>query len=297
MKLKRFAKDLVAELKKDEIGDVAAMMTYYALFALFPMVVFVLTMALIVIPPATIQEGVDMVTRTMPGQAADLLASYVARLQSTAGGGIAVVSALIALWGASRGAVSLGRALNGIFEKKETRPWWKIQVTGVLVTLVVAILLLVALGLLSVGPVVGDFMAEQFRLGGVFDTAWALGRWLAAGLLVMFIWALLYKFLPNTNAPLRVFTVGAAVGVVLWILASLAFGFYASNFGKYEKTYGALGGVIIFLMWLYLSNMAILTGAEINDVLGQDEKEPAGKKTPGAPQAARPLGNAEPRAT
>jgi membrane protein len=249
-----------------------------------------------VIPSATIQEGVKMLTETMPGQAGALLSQHVARLQSAAGGGIAIGSAVLALWGASRGAVSLGRALNGVYDKVETRPWWKVQLTGIVVTLVVSILLLVALGLLSAGPAVGGLLADKLGLGGAFDVAWTAGRWIGAGLLVMFIWALLYKYLPNTDAPLRVFSPGAFVGVALWIGASLLFALYVGHFGKYEKTYGALGAVIIFLTWLYLSNLALLTGAEINDVLEKDDKEPAGKRTPTADKTASPLGDRrEPR--
>jgi membrane protein len=113
----------------------------------------------------------------------------------------------------------------------------------------------------------------------------------------MFIWALLYKYLPNTQAPLRVFSPGAFVGVALWIGASLLFALYVGNFGSYEKTYGALGAVIVFLTWLYLSNMALLAGAEINDVLEADEKEPPGERTPSSPKAAHPIGHGVPRPT
>jgi membrane protein len=288
--VKRFVKDFRRELQQDNLGDVAAMMTYYAIFALFPMAVFVLTIALLVIPPATIQEGVKMLTETMPGQAGTILSQHAARLQSSAGGGLAIGSALLALWGASRGAVSLGRALNGVYDKQETRPWWKVQLTGISVTLVVSILLLLALGLLSAGPAVGAFVAETLRLGEVFDVAWTVTRWIGAGVLVMFIWALLYRFLPNTHAPLRVFTPGAFVGVALWIGASLLFALYVNHFGKYEKTYGALGAVIVFLTWLYLSNLALLVGAEINDVLEQDDAEPAGRRTPTVERSAQPVG-------
>jgi membrane protein len=288
MRAKAFFRELKREVSDDNLGDVAAMMTYYAMFAVFPMLVFVLTIALLVIPQEVIREGVGMVSGAMPAQAAAILERHVLNLQDSAAGGLAIGSALLALWGASRGAVSLGRALNNVHDKKETRPWWKIQLTGIAVTLGVAILMIVALGLLAVGPLLGSFLADRFGLGSVFDVSWTIGRWIGAAVLVMFVWAILYKFLPNTQAPLRVFTLGAFIGVALWVGASLLFGIYVSNFGKYEATYGALGTIIVFLTWLWISNMALLFGAEVNDVLERDEKEAPEERTPARPRRSDP---------
>jgi membrane protein len=113
---------------------------------------------------------------------------------------------------------------------------------------------------------------DRFGLGGTFDTFWSIGRWVGAGLLVMTVWGMLYKFLPNTEAPFRVFTPGATIGVLLWLGISYLFGLYLDNFNTYDATYGALGGGIIFLTWLWLSNIALLFGAEINDVLADLRK-------------------------
>jgi membrane protein len=136
----------------------------------------------------------------------------------------------------------------------------------------VAIMVVIALALLVGGPVAGHFIADRFGLGAAFDVAWGIGRWIGAGVLVMLVWAILYKFLPNTNAPFRIFTPGAVVGVLLWLGISRLFGVYLDYFNSYEATYGALGAGIIFLTWLWLSNIAILFGAEINDVLADFRK-------------------------
>jgi membrane protein len=196
-----------------------------------------------------------------------MIAARVQAFVDTAQPGFAVGSAAIALWGASRGAVALSNALNVMFDKTETRPWWQRQLTAIAVTLGVAILVVLALALLVIGPIAGHWIADRFGLGAAFDTAWGIGRWVGAGLLVMVVWALLYKFLPNTKAPFRIFTPGACVGVLLWLAISALFGVYLDHFDRYEATYGALGGGIIFLTWLWLSNIAILFGAEVNDVL------------------------------
>jgi membrane protein len=283
MRVKPFVRKFREEVKQDRIGDVAAMMTYYAIFALFPMLLFVVTIALLVVPDSAIQQMMGMIGAAVPGEVGQLLSQQVGRMQQAAHAGFAIVSALVALWGASRGAASLSKALNDMYEKEETRPWWKQQLVAVGTTLAVAIILLVALGLLVAGPALGHLIADRFGLGAAFDTVWTLGRWVGAAVLVMIVWALLYKVLPDTDAPFRIFTPGAVIGVLLWVAVSQLFAFYVSHFGSYEKTYGTLGGIIIFLMWLWLSNLSLLIGAEINDVLAELKKD----RDPAAAKLAR----------
>jgi membrane protein len=268
----RFFKTLFSDAVNDGITDVGAMMAYYAVLAIFPMVIFIITIALLVLDHETVQQGVAMATTAMPQSTADLVSAKVTELMNAAGAGFAIGGAALALWGASRGAVALSTALNSMFSKKETRPWWKRQLIAIAVTFAVAVIVVIALALLVGGPIVGHWLIDRFGLGAQFDVAWSIGRWLGAGLLVMFVWALLYKFLPDTNAPFRVFTPGAIVGVLLWLGVSALFGIYLTYFNSYEATYGALGAAIIFLTWLWLSNIAILFGAEINDVLADFRK-------------------------
>lgn len=271
-KAKRFLKHLFTDAMDDNITDVGAMMAYYAVLAIFPMIVFIITLGLLVLDRETIMQGVSMASTAMPASTAKLLADKVNALIDAANGGFAIGGAVLALWGASRGAVALSTALNSMFSKKETRPWWKRQLIAIAVTVGVALLVITALGLLVVGPTVGHWLTDRFGLGDAFDVVWGIGRWLGAGVLVMFVWAVVYKFLPNTSAPLRIFTPGALVGVVLWLGVSLLFGVYLNYFDSYEATYGALGAGIIFLTWLWLSNIALLFGAEINDVLADFRK-------------------------
>jgi membrane protein len=283
-KSKRFLKRLFSGALADSIDNVGAMMAYYAVLAIFPMLVFIVTIAMLVLDAETVQQGVEMATSTMPQATSDLIWSRVNEFMNTAGAGFAIGGAAFALWGASRGAVALSVALNTMFSKKETRPWWKRQLIAIAVTAGVAVLVVLALGLLVVGPVAGHWVADRFGLGGAFDVAWGIGRWFGAAFLVMFVWAVIYKFLPNTDAPFRIFTPGAVVGVLLWVGISLLFSLYLTHFNSYEATYGALGAAIIFLTWLWLSNIAILFGAEINDVLADFRKH----ENPAAAQLAEP---------
>lgn len=277
---KRFLKYLGKELLDDRIDDVGAMMAYYAILALFPMLVFVLTIAMLVVDESTIHQGLAMLTEALPPSTTEMITTRVQAFIDTAGAGFAIGSAAIALWGASRGAAALGNALNLMFGKEETRPWWKRQLISIAVTVGVALMIVTALALLVAGPVAGHWMADRFGLGDVFDVTWSIGRWIGAGVLVMFVWGILYKFLPNTDAPFRIFTPGAIVGVLLWLGISAVFGLYLDHFNSYEATYGALGGGIIFLTWLWLSNIAILFGAEVNDVLAdfRRDRDPAARK-------------------
>lgn len=284
----RFLKALGSAVYRDNIDDAGAMMAYYAVLALFPMLVFIVTLALLVIDPTTIHQGVLMATSAMPESFRDFISQQVTQLIDNAGAGFAVGTALFALWGASRGASALGGALNRMLGKEETRGFFKRQLISIAVTFLVAILVVLALCLLFVGPTLGHLVADRFGLGDAFDTIWNIGRWVGAGLLVMFVWALMYKWLPNTNAPLRIFTPGAIVGVLLWLGTSALFGFYLSNWGSYDATYGALGGAIAFITWLWLSNISLLFGAEVNDVLADFRKHRSAAAAQLADERERP---------
>jgi len=263
----RFVRQLGHELAHDNITDNGAMMAYYAILSLFPMLVFIVALALLVLPEDTVLQGLAMATQAMPSATRALLTTQVNALLSSAHTGFAIGGASLALWGASRGASSLMGALNAMYNQHETRPWWRRQLIAIGVTLGVAGMSVSALGLLVVGPAAGHWLADRFGLGEAFDLAWNTGRWLGAGLLVLVVWAVVYKFLPNAKQPFRIFTPGGVVGVVLWLAISYGFGIYIGHINSYTTTYGALGGAIIFLTWLWLSSMALLFGAEINDVI------------------------------
>ena len=289
MQVKRFFRDLGSHFLEDNVQDVGAMMAYYTVMALFPMLLFVLALAMLVLPSDTVRQGLAMATETVPGNVRDLLSQRVEALLRSSGTGLTIVGAVLALWSAKSGAVSMMGALNGMFHKKETRSWLRRQLTATLVTLAVAVLTVIALSLLVIGPAVGHWLAAELDLGNrVFDVAWGVGRWIGAGVLVMIVWAIVYKFLPNTDAPFRIFTPGAFAGVLMWLGISALFGLYLGHFNSYETTYGALGGAIIFLTWLWLSNIALLVGAEINDIVADMLKH----ESPAAAQLADPAEHA-----
>src|ERR1044071_4177715 len=175
-KVRRFFVLLYHELLNDNITDIGGIMAYYAILALFPMMVFVVTLALLVLPGDTLMQGLTMATQAMPPAPREVLTEQVVALMKAAHTGFAIGSLAIALWGASRGASALMSALNAMFNKTETRAWWKRQVIAVLVTLGVAVIIVLALGLLVVGPVAGHWAADRLGLGGAFDGARELRR-------------------------------------------------------------------------------------------------------------------------
>jgi membrane protein len=268
----RFVRELVRHFLEDEVGNVGAMLAFFAVMALFPMLVFVLSLALVVVDSGTVRQGLSMATETMPASVGDMLAQRVDALIEASGARFAVLGAALALWGASRGAIALMTALNQMYRTQETRSWLRRQATAILVTVGVAVLVVLALSLLIVGPFVGNWVASRSGLGGAFEVAWGIARWVGAGILVMLVWAITYKFLPDAEATFRIFTPGAIAGVVIWLAISALFGLYVAHSRSYEATYGALGGAIIFLIWLWLSNIALLVGAEINNILAESRK-------------------------
>ncbi len=253
--MRSFLRKLGQALVRDAIDDVGAMMAYYAILAVFPMLLFVVTLAALVLPESMIVEGARLALEGAPTATQSLVESQIDTLTEHARAGFAFGTVVLAVWGASRGASGLMFALNRLFRRVETRSWLRRQAITLAVTVGVAALLMIALGLLVVGPLIGGVAANRLGLGSVFEIGWTVGRWIAAALLVMVVWALVFRFLPDTNAPLRIFTPGALVSVVLWLLISRLFGLYLDRFASFSSIYGALASAVILLSWLWLSSM------------------------------------------
>lgn len=262
-----FLRRLGHAVTRDAIDDVGAMMAYYAILAVFPMLFFVVTLAALMLPAHTIAVAARLALEAAPTTTRSLVASQVDIVTGHARAEFAFGTVVFAVWGASRGASGLMLALNRLFGKVETRSWLHRQAIAIALTVGVAVLLVIALGLLVAGPILGRVVENQLGLGNAFEIGFTVGRWMAAGLLMLVVWALTYRFLPDTDAPLRIFTPGAVVSVGLWLAISRLFGLYLDRFGGFTSVYGTLGSAVIFLTWLWLSSMSLLLGAEINEVL------------------------------
>ena len=261
-------KRTLRKAKDDKINHWGAALTYYAVLSLFPaLLVLVSLVGLFGSPERVTKVLTDTISDLGPSTAAQTFQGPIESLTSNRGGAgvVLVVSIAGALWAASGYVSAFADASNSIYQVEEGRPFWKLKPLQLLVTFVlILIAAFVALGLVLSGPIVGALGGAL----GVSDsvlTAWRFAKWPAMLILVVVIFGVLYYTAPNARVSgVRWVSGGAIVALVAWILASLAFALYVSNFGSYNKTYGALGGVVVFLLWLWLTNLAILLGAEFN---------------------------------
>jgi membrane protein len=262
-------KRTVKEFQEDNITDWAAALTYYAVLSLFPAaLVLVALLGLLGQYPETTNALLDIVRQVSGDNSAlDGLEDTINDIVRNRGGAGALlgVGLLGALWSASGYTGAFMRASNEIYEISEGRPFWKLRPLQVVVTLSMVLLLaVVAISLVVTGPV-AEAIGDQVGLGAEAVTAYEIAKWPLMGLIFLFMLAVLYYVAPNAQLPrFRWITPGALVALLGWALVSLAFGFYVANFGSYNKTYGTLGGAISLLVWLWISNIAVLFGQELN---------------------------------
>jgi membrane protein len=259
-------KRTIREFQDDNLTDWAAALTYYGILSIFPALLALVSVLGIIGDSAT-QPLLDNLKTVAPGPAKDIFTSAIQNIQksSSAAGLLFVIGIAGALWSASGYVAAFMRASNTIYDVGEGRPIWKTLPTRVLTTVV----LLVMLAAVAIAVTFTGGLAQQagnvLGLGKTALDAWDIAKWPVIVVVVMTMFAILYWAAPNVKHPkFRWLTPGSIIGVLLWLIASAAFAFYVSNFASYNKTYGALGGVIVFLVWLWISNIAILLGAEIN---------------------------------
>ena len=263
---KDIVKRTVREFKEDDLTLLAAGLTYYAVLSLFPALLVLLSILGLLGASAT-QPLIDNLTALAPGPARDVVTNAIRNLQdaSSAAGLAFVVGLLGALWSASGYVGGFIKASNIIYEVEEGRPFWKLRPLQIAVTvLLVLVAAAITLAIVLTGPLarrVGDVVG----LGDAAITAWNIAKWPVIALVVSQGIAFLYWVAPNVKQPgYKWITPGGLFAVVLWVIASVAFAFYVSNFGSYNKTYGSLAAVIIFLVWLWITNVVIMLGAEMN---------------------------------
>ena len=281
------------EFRDDNLTDWAAALTYYGVLAIFP-ALLVLTSILGLIGDSATQPLLDELANVAPGPANDILTSAIKNLQGDQGaaGVLFVVGLLAALWSASSYVAAFMRASNVIYDMDEGRPVWKTLPVRVGLTVVLLLLLVVTTLAVVLTGGIAQKAGDLVGLGSTAVTVWNVAKWPVLLLIVSLMFAFLYWAAPNVKQPgFRWLSPGAILAVVGWLIASGAFAFYVSNFSSYNKTYGALGGVIVFLVWLWISNITILLGAEFNAELERERAIEGGM----TPEDREPF--AEPRDT
>jgi len=269
MSWKAFFKTLKNEWVRDEVGDVAGALTFRVILALFPFLLFLVSLAGLLIEPAQAQVLIHELARVAPREVTLILSERIQSLANSRPVGLLTVGGVGAVWAASRGVVALISALNKVYGVTESRPIWKLRGIALLMTLGAAVVSILAAFAVIVTPALAGKLPGE--LGAV--VMWL--RLPVAGLLMMFLWAVLYYVLPDVEQRFRFITPGSVVGVLIWVVASWGFSQYVANFGKYDVNYGAIGGVIVMLLWMWISAQVILLGAEINAIL--EHRSPEGK--------------------
>jgi membrane protein len=278
----------VTEFSEDNLSDWAASLTYYGLLALFPaLIALVGLIGLVGDPASTTKTITQIVTKIGPSSAASTFAGPIKAItahKSTAGI-MGIVGVAVALWSASSYVGAFMRAANVIYETPEGRPIWKLRPLQVLVTLIMVVLLaLVALAIVLTGPIV-TAVAQPLGVGSTAVTIWDIAKWPVLLVVIITMFAVLFYAAPNVKlAGFKWVSPGALLAVVVWLIASALFAFYVANFSSYDKTYGTLAGVVIFLVWMWLTNTALLLGMELNA-----ERERTRELKAGIPGADREL--------
>lgn len=278
---KYVGKKTLREFMGDQCTDLAAALTYYAVLALFPAIIALTSILGLVGQGSTAIDTVLDMVGALGGQ--DMIGTVREPLLALAENdtaGLALILGLAgALWSASGYVGAFSRAMNRIYEIQEGRPIWKLRPQMLLLTLVLTVLTaVVLLGLVLSGDLAG-VVGERLGLGDTLVTVFTVVKWPILLAAVVAMVALLYYYTPNVRQPkFRWISMGAGLAILTWILLSVAFGFYVSNFGNYDKTYGTLGGVIAFLLWVWLTNLALLFGAELDAELERGRELQSGLK-------------------
>jgi membrane protein len=274
----------------DDVFNLAAQQAYYFFFALFPALLALISIASFF----PIQNLTDEVVRTLgqvaPGDVVDIINEQLRKISNDRAAGLLTFAFLVTLWSSSGAVVSMCTTLNTAYDITEGRPWWKVRLVAIGLTIILALFVLISMALIVAGPGFAGALAERVGLGQAFVWTWSIARWPVIFLLIATAIALLYYFAPDAEQSFVWITPGSVLATILWIGISYGLKTYVATMGNYTETYGLIGAVMVLLLWFYLSGIALLVGAELNAEIehaspyGKDvgEKVPGEKKRIGA---------------
>jgi membrane protein len=280
-------KDLVRRTASEAIADnclnLAAQLAYYFFLALFPALLVLIAIISYFPVHDLMNTIVATLGRVAPPEVLQIIRDQIAKLAEGKNGGLLTIGVLGAIWSSSSAITAIVSALNEAYDITEARPWWKVRLIAIALTVAVALFIVVATALVLVGPTLAEKGADWFRLGAAFEWTWKILQWPVVFALVSLGVAMVYYFAPDAEQRFVWITPGSVLATALWLLISLGFKFYVANFTSYNATYGAIGGVIVLMLWFYVSSLAILIGAELNSEIEHASpygKDP-GEKAPG----------------
>jgi membrane protein len=277
--LRRTVKESIA----DDCLGMAAQLAYYFFFALFPTLLFLLAVASYFPIENLVDDMFAMMGGFVAPEALRIITDQVRSISDGEQGGLLTLGVLLALWSSSAAMTSIISTLNTAYDIEEGRPWWKVRLTAIALTVGVSIFILLSFALIIAGPALAQRIADVTTLGQLFVSAWTILQWPLVFALAASAIGIVYYFAPDAEQDWVWLTPGSIVATVLWLAASLGFKFYVVNMGNYTETYGVIGGVMVLMLWFYISGLVILAGAEMNAEIEHASPygKAAGEKVPG----------------
>ena len=282
---RKILKRLALAIYKDNCFGWSAELAYYYFFALFPALLFLVALAGYVPIENLIDQVMTALGRVAPGAVTTLTRNQLDQIAASQHGGLLTFGIIATLWSMSSGMTAVVDTLNQAYHVTEGRQWWRVRVTAILLAVALVAFVLTSFILLVVGPALGQRLAAELGLGFVFSFGWKILQWPLVFLLVAAAVSMVYYIAPDVDQRWLWIVPGAVFATVLWVLMSVGLKWYVEHFANYQATYGAIGGVIVLLLWLYFSGFVLLVGAELNAVI---EHASIYGKNPGEKTALRP---------
>lgn len=276
------------KIAADNILGWSAELSYYFFLALFPALLFFVALASFFPVDNLMDQVLGALSRFAPGDVLTIVRDQLLQISKNNNSGLLTFGLLSTLWSASSGMSAAMSVLNRAYHVDEGRSWWRVRLTAVLLTIALALFVLVSFALVLVGPTLAEKVADWIHLGSVFAWTWKIAQWPVVVALMITGVAVVYYVAPDVQQEWVWITPGSVFATIMWLLASLGFKWYVSAFANYQKTYGAIGAVIVALLWFYVSGLAMLAGAEMNTVLehASPEGKDPGEKVKGANERA-----------
>jgi membrane protein len=277
------ARRTATEVMADDCLGLAAQLAFYFFLALFPALLFIVAIISFIPVEGLLDTITGALSRIAPGEMLSLVQDQVLKIAHQQDGGLLTLGMLGTIWSTSSGVDAIISTLNQAYDIQESRPWWRVKLLAIGLTIALALFIVVSFALIMVGPTAAEAVAARFYLGPAFVWTWKILQWPVVFALVTLAMATIYYFAPDAEQEWVFITPGSILATALWVIVSLGFKLYILYFASYNATYGAIGGVIVVLLWFYVSALAVLVGAELNAEIEHASpygKDP-GEKVPG----------------
>ncbi|GAA3404747.1 YihY/virulence factor BrkB family protein [Paenibacillus hodogayensis] len=286
-KTKQLVKALLKRCREDEVAALGAQLSYYSVLAFFPFLIFVVS--LIGFANLSSDDFMEDLILVLPGETGNTVSDIIAEVTANRSGTLMSIGMLTTIWAASNGMNALIKGLNKAYDRQESRPFWKVRGLAVLSTVLLAVFIPFVMGLLIFGKAISGYVFQLADYSGSFEAMWGIARYALPIVALAVVFLLLYWIVPDRKMAIREAVPGTLFTTFGLLVTSAGFSFYVNNFGTYTKTYGSLGGIIVLLIWLYMSAMIVMIGGEINAALAFDrpERRREERQSPYGSKAAR----------